>query len=492
MGLSSWAHSWVHLRPHPLPYALLSLFFRAMQWDNLFLGYMASLGTPGVAGGGKLKDIAYANIIQIIQARTVLGFVPNFASGTHISFDRTEPQIGAYVVQQVFSKWRDAWLVELLFPALLSWNDWVWEHRRGEGVFAGADGHADLIVLGSDPTDPPCDVGGFNNMQAARYESGLDNSPMYDLEGAAFAGYRDFDNETTHHMALYDVGMTALYLSDTEALIGLATVAGRPDAVAGLQVRFARVQTAMNAHMWDAEAGMYSNVLFNGTFYRRWSPTSFFPLISGSASDAQATALAASLASPTGFCFNDSHKPAGDASVVATWWDGAHDNAQCLSDECTRVQVDTRYDFVRTEAVAHGAGAGPAPGLVPLATWYSAARGDTAMTNSTTAPPDADGEYAFVRIEGWAYAAPPPPGAWPAVNLSLWFSDARKDYKVCGSDSADTTTHKNCFSDAGYAIVGVIGWAWSSQGPQNLPCRFGGNSIARGDANFYDNDYWRG
>ena len=270
---------------------------------------------------GTLKDISYLNLIQIVQARTLLGFVPNFASGTGISFDRTEPQIGAFVVREIYTRWRDAWVVDLLFPALLSWNMWVWTHRRGEGVLAGADGHADLIVLGSDPTDPPCGIGGFNNMQAARYESGLDNSPMYDLEGAAFAGYGypDFDENVTHHMSLYDVGMTALFLSDTEALIALAEVAGRFDIVPELQQRFQRVQAAMNSHMWDPATGMYTNVLYNGSFYSRFAPTSFFPLMSGSATDAQADAMMATFTSPLGFCFNRSHTPDANAAMLVQW-----------------------------------------------------------------------------------------------------------------------------------------------------------------------------
>ena len=286
--------------------------------------------------------------------------------------------------------------------------------------------------------------------------------------------------------------MTAPFLSDTEALIALAEVAGRFDIVSTLQTRFARVQAAMNAHMWDPSTGMYTNVLYNGSFYSRFAPTSFFPMMSGSASDAQADAMMRTITSPLGMCYNRSHTPAPGAGMISQWYDGKHDNAACLTDECMRVQVDEAYGYIRIEAVAHGPAAGPAPGLLPLATWYSASRNDTALTNRTDAPPDAEGGYEFVRVEGWCFAEPPPAGAWPAVNLSLWYNAARQDYKACGSDSADTNTNGNCFSDTGYAPRGTLCWAWSGQGAQNMPCRFGGNSIARGDAAFTDNDYWRG
>ena len=62
----------------------------------------------------------------------------------------------------------------------------------------------ELICLGSDPNTP--DIGnGENNMQAARYESGLDNSPMYDGE---------FFNNITHHMTLYDVGFNSMLANE--------------------------------------------------------------------------------------------------------------------------------------------------------------------------------------------------------------------------------------------------------------------------------------
>ena len=129
------------------------------------------------------KDIAYSNLMQTTLMRTTSGFVPNFASGFHASVDRTEPQLGAFVALQIYNKWKEAWVIEVIIDALYSWNTWVFTYRRGEGVLAGSDGRADLIVLGSDPNHSPRGVvGGEDNLQAARYESGLDNSPMYVCE----------------------------------------------------------------------------------------------------------------------------------------------------------------------------------------------------------------------------------------------------------------------------------------------------------------------
>ena len=162
------------------------------DWDNLFLAYMASLEEESL-------DIAFSNLMQIALARTQDGFVPNFASAFHVSNDRTEPQIGAYVALQIYEKWgadRAGFVVDTILDALLGWVDWSWRMRRGEGSLAGPDGRADLLVLGSDDNDAPGGVvGGEGTLQAARYESGLDNS-------RAFAGARSSypSAATTHNL----------------------------------------------------------------------------------------------------------------------------------------------------------------------------------------------------------------------------------------------------------------------------------------------------
>ena len=437
------------------------------------------------------KDIAYSNLMQTTLMRTISGFVPNFASGLHASFDRTEPQLGAFVALQIYNKWKEPWVVEVIIDALFSWNTWVWTHRRGEGVLAGADGHADLIVLGSDPNAAPRGiVGGSNDLQAARYESGLDNSPMYDgSDDCGRGGPVCFDPNVTHHMNLYDVGMTALFLSDTQALMDLATAVGRADLLPALQLRLARVSAAMNAHMWSAADGTYSNVLFNGSFYPRFSPTSLFPMISGQASEAQVEALMVQAASPLGFCLNLSYAPHASAQMLVDWFGGGHDNAGCASDACLRDVVNAAYQYIRVEAVVLGAEEPAAPGLVPLFSWHSKARSDYALTNTSAAPPDAEGGYELVRQEGWCFSAPPAPTtgfAWPTTQLTLWYSAQRQDYQTCGSTHclADTAT--------GYKLVGSLCYAFNGTGAENMPCKFGGNSIVRSDPAFFDNNYWRG
>ena len=51
-------------------------------------------------------------------------------------------------------------------------------------------------------------------MQGARYESGLDNSTMYDAPGYDAA---------TNRMMLADVGLMSLYIADRDALVGAAS-----------------------------------------------------------------------------------------------------------------------------------------------------------------------------------------------------------------------------------------------------------------------------
>ena len=62
------------------------------------------------------------------------------------------------------------WVVEVVFDDLVDWSDWFVRKRLLPPLY--------LVALGTF-NDQNHQSG---NMQDARYESGLDNSPMYDGE----------------------------------------------------------------------------------------------------------------------------------------------------------------------------------------------------------------------------------------------------------------------------------------------------------------------
>jgi len=444
------------------------------EWDTYFLALMASLQ------GGRSKDLAYANLIQVTLGRTLMGFVPNGAAGPKKAYDRSEPQVGAQITRSIYKKWGDDWLLEGLMPVFLSWQDWEWNRRRGEGVFAGVDGYADLLALGSDPSFPRSDI--QCNLQAARYE-GMDNSPLYDSPPAAY-------NSTSHHMNMYDVGQTAYFAGDVEATIALCQALGDAAPCASslpiLSQRLARVQAAMNAHMWDQEAGMYFNVLFNGTAIRRYAPTNVMPLLSGTPSDAQAAALVASIASPRGFCYNASHTPAPHADMLVQWKTRSGRPSACLSSECTRDVINSNHHFASVEALALLREGGPGPGLLPLNLFVEDVNpGNTALLEGATPP--APG-FSLLRQEGWCWdsqSALPP--SWPATTLSFWYSPSSSAYKTCGTPVCEADTAPDW-----QLVRGQMCFALNGTGVLNLPCKVGGASIAREDEAFMDQAYWRG
>ena len=50
------------------------------------------------------------------------GFIANFASAGQKSLDRTEPMIGAKVLLELYRKYGDKWIVELLLNDLIDWR----------------------------------------------------------------------------------------------------------------------------------------------------------------------------------------------------------------------------------------------------------------------------------------------------------------------------------------------------------------------------------
>jgi hypothetical protein len=278
-------------------YGVCDFAYVVFGWDNVFASLLAATGAPttvasttGVADG---FGIAVSNLFQVVKAKTAAGFIANYAAGGKKSQDRSEPPVGAKVLLDLVRKFgadRMKWVVAALFNDLLDANDWV-ERRRLVPAL-------NLVALGAYNEQ----TGEAGNMQDARYESGLDNSPMYDGE---------FFNRTSGLMNLYDVGMSSLFAQEAFALAELAPLADKPSSMADLLNARGKVAAAkISEHLWHEELGIFVNRFSeNASFYEHVSPTSFYALAAKAATDEQAARMAEGwLMNKTRFCI----APEGD------------------------------------------------------------------------------------------------------------------------------------------------------------------------------------
>jgi len=225
------------------------------EWDTYFAAYMFSLNN---------KELAYANALAMTNEMTSGGFVPNFASAVVKSEDRSQPPIGSFVVREIYRRYREDWFVHEVFDELLTWNRWWADNRDIDGY----------LTWGSDPYEygelAEWLEKGIGAKQGAKWESGLDNSPMYD--DAVF-------DTASHQLMQADVGLMSLYILDCQSLSELAGVLGKKEIQAELAER-ARTYSEKLESLWNEEFGLYLNKdLVTGEFSSRLSPTLFYPLL---------------------------------------------------------------------------------------------------------------------------------------------------------------------------------------------------------------------
>jgi putative isomerase len=235
--------------------------FVLFDWDTYFASYMCSLFN---------KDLAMANAIEITKAITPGGFIPNYQSPfKQTSWDRSQPPIGSTVILNIYKRYPEKWFLNEVYDELLRWNRW-WPKNRDVGGY---------LCWGSQPAVDSLPSIEAHNLQAAKYESGLDNSPMYDSI--------PFD-PATNTMELADVGLMSFYIADCNALADIAEILGKADDVAELRKRGSTYTKTLGG-MWDEKTGIFLNLRLD-THQKsyRLSPTNFYPMLAKACSQAQA------------------------------------------------------------------------------------------------------------------------------------------------------------------------------------------------------------
>jgi hypothetical protein len=250
----AWAHNWGG--------------WTVGEWDCFFGALLTSLEDEAQTSAG---------IRAMLLAQTDSGLVPNMTSGNGISPDRSEPPVAAYVVWKVFERRQDRDLLEWAYPRLKKYHEW-WLSDRGDGQ-PRRDGNRDgLLEWGSDRGATPS-VAGRGNLQAAKWESGMDDSPMYDE--AAYDPH-------TYTLNLADVGLNSLYTLDAECLAKIAALLGKDEDSRKFAAEYEHMKQLVREKLWNEKDGIYENRFWDGHFSRRLSTTNFYPLFAGIATPQQA------------------------------------------------------------------------------------------------------------------------------------------------------------------------------------------------------------
>ena len=121
-------------------------------------------------------------------------------------------------------------------------------------------------------------------------------------------------------MQLIDVGMTSMVISESIYLAKLADLIGRTENATSLRVHADSLRLSLSQYNWDNSSLMFTNRRPNsGTFYRRFSPTSFYSMMAKVATDEQAVSMTKKwLLNPHHFAITVAGDHVGNSD--ANWW----------------------------------------------------------------------------------------------------------------------------------------------------------------------------
>ncbi len=198
------------------------------------------------------QELAKCAIDAVLSQIRPDGFMPHMMNPTDSS-DVTQPQVLAWGVWELYKKTGDKDYLKKHADTLERYLTWDNENRDKNGN--------GLLEWLTEPDDILCKCG----------ESGQDDSPRFDA---------DFDMDAIDFSTF--ASQDAAYLSKIFAELDDSDRAGKWRKISE------KYKDKINALLWDEEDGVYYDRLFNGQFSKILTPSSFFPMMAGIATEEQA------------------------------------------------------------------------------------------------------------------------------------------------------------------------------------------------------------
>jgi len=207
------------------------------EWDSYFNALLASLEDPGGA-----KE----TIRGLLDMQQENGLLPSYYGVRWgVSWDRSQPPVGAMCVWKIHQRWPDKAFLKEIYPALKKHHDW-WMAERPENELPYRDGNQNGLLEWGSENDP-------QHILAA-YESGLDDSPMWD---------NVVMNAHTRTLELDAVGLSALWGMDAMYLSKIAEALNKDRDARRFEREANQMRQHLNDELWNEQMGLYNNKLWN-------------------------------------------------------------------------------------------------------------------------------------------------------------------------------------------------------------------------------------
>jgi hypothetical protein len=234
--------------------------------------------------------------------------------------DRGQNNWYGYTLWKSYLWTRDLKSLKASYPSALKFHRWFFGRRPDGGIWRDGNGDG-LLELGSDPQSEPAMPGVnlkvpwkiddlerlpqyWNHFNAAAWESGFDDSPMW---GFGDGGTDQADVEAAyivpaHTMDLNTVDRNSDHTLNAECLSLIASELGLHSEAVQLSQEAETMRQRVRGRLWSEKEGIYLNrfwkaadyrrhgyaPIHDGEFSSRLSPTLLFPMTAGIATPKQA------------------------------------------------------------------------------------------------------------------------------------------------------------------------------------------------------------
>ncbi|MDP7421177.1 MAG: trehalase family glycosidase [bacterium] len=235
------------------------------NWDSAFHGLLACWECP---------DLAERNLLAALEGQDSEGRVPQVRIGSLVS-DRSNPPILALAAWKLYRCTANKTFLENVFPRLYHWYGWFERNRRGPGDI--------LWSWGTDKEIKDIEPGmRLPGMAGARYESGMDDNPMWD-----FLPY----DPATRRMTAACVDFSAFMIIFSRVLAVMAQELGLEQETTYFREQYAKEASICESWLWDERYSFYFPRFPDGRWVHMPSVAGFYPLLAGTPSRTRAARL---------------------------------------------------------------------------------------------------------------------------------------------------------------------------------------------------------